>query len=224
MWADFISLLFPDNCLLCASNLVKGESKVCLRCWTSLPLKSKDDRESIELKFFGDKLFRSAVAYLKFRKRGIVQKLLHQVKYHGEAELAEMIGARFARAYRETLAGIKTEVIVPVPLHPRKQRRRGYNQSECFARGLASELDLDLDCSSLRRIRHNPSQTYKTREARWKTVSKAFQVTGKELEGKSVLLVDDVITTGATLQACIDNLRNAKVRSVSVAIIAEALK
>jgi ComF family protein len=223
--ADFLSLLFPDNCLSCSDSLNKGEKMLCSRCRYELPKTNfhKEDMNDLNKKFWGRVDIRYALAYLKFHKGGMAQKILYHVKYKGNKDAARMLG----QWYGEELAAHgfqdKFEMIVPVPLHKAKLRKRGYNQSDLLAEGLSEGLQIDWSPSALMRSEEKTSQTNKSRIERWDNVKTIYKVQEPEaVYGKKVLLVDDVMTTGATFEACALEVLGNGAKEVSVATLAYA--
>jgi len=218
---DFIDLVFPNCCPGCDQPLVSGEQHLCTSCELDLPLYQAN--ENIVNYFAGRLELADARAYLKFYHGGIAQKLLHQIKYKGEQDLGEYLGRMFIQHLGKEAAYNNVEIIVPVPLHKSKLRNRGYNQSEVLAKGMADVLGVGVESSSVVRIKKSETQTRKDRAARWQNVSGIFAVTNDNLQGKHVLLVDDVITTGATLEACGEKILAAGASSLSVAALAAAM-
>ncbi len=218
---DFVDLVFPDLCPGCEQPFAKGEKFLCTSCEYDLPLFAIDD--NILDRFIGRISLLDARAYFKFYTGGITQKLLHAVKYGGDKELGIYLGRMFMMSLKrkDVFAGI--DVIVPVPLHPTKLRSRGYNQSAVLAFGIADALGLNVDEQSVVRLKKSETQTRKTRAERWHNVAGIFEVTGNKLRDKNVLLVDDVITTGATLEACGEAILAARATSLSFGALAAAM-
>ena len=160
-----------------------------------------------------------AMSFLRFTKKGVSQSLLHQLKYKNKPE----IGAELGRIYGSILMSYNFQEnwdqITPVPLHPLKQKRRGYNQSEQFANGLSESLGVPV-IKSLERVLFTETQTKKSRVDRIANVAQVFAITDKEVIGKRVLLVDDVMTTGATLVSCANLLLGHQAKTVDLAVIA----
>lgn len=225
LWSDFVSLFFPNYCLSCSLSLFKGEDILCTRCILELP---KTDYHlqadnPIKLRLEGRLPLTYAMAFLKFRKSGIVQQLLHQLKYNGHREVGLRLGMLYGKELRDAGFGKDFDVIVPVPLHAARQRRRGYNQSACFAEGLSVSLDIPWNESITTRTISTTTQTKKSKLERWENVKDVFNIQHlSEIEGKRILLVDDVITTGATLEACGQHLIKAGCAQLSIACLAEA--
>ncbi len=222
---DFLSLFFPRYCLGCAGALLRGEDILCTRCLADLPKTHYHRRaENPVLNRLAGRLpLRHGFAFLKFRKGGMVQHLLHQLKYNNCPEIGEKLGKAYGRELAdESMAG-EFDLIVPVPLHRSRLRQRGYNQSAHFAKGLSEALQVPWDETISIRTLATTTQTKKGRAERWENVRHGFSVNANvAIAQRRVLLVDDVITTGATLEACGQHLLECGCASVSVACIAEA--
>jgi ComF family protein len=219
---DFVALFFPNICLGCENALPRGVSYICPTCQYNLPKTHnyKTEVPHIEQKLAGSVRFDHMLAYLHFHKEGIVQKLLHELKYNHKDEIGITLGRWFGHDL--LLAGFQDEfdVIVPVPLHPSKLQKRGYNQSEAFANGLSEVLKVDVVNALIRNVA-SETQTRKSRIERQENVESIFEVSNPNLViNKRVLLVDDVLTTGATLISCGNKLIAADVSGFSVAVIA----
>ncbi|GHN00025.1 amidophosphoribosyltransferase [Cytophagales bacterium WSM2-2] len=173
-------------------------------------------------KFLGRLPLKDAWAFLRFRKEGIVQHLLHQLKYANHPEIGIRLGMLFGKELKDN--GITDfDLIIPLPLHPAKQRKRGYNQSTKLAEGISALLEVPYDDRICKRVLNTVTQTQKTKSQRWENVNQAFSVSNPSaIEGKKLLLVDDVITTGATLEACGQTLFSCGAKELSIACIAEA--
>ncbi|EON75720.1 Competence protein F -like protein, phosphoribosyltransferase domain protein [Lunatimonas lonarensis] len=223
LWEDFLALLFPVTCDLCNRSLYAFEEHVCRVCEASLPISSyhqSPGENELKQKIVGLAEVRYALSYLRFSKRGKSQKLLHQLKYRNKPGLGVKLGKLYATLLRDQGFQDEWDLIIPVPLHLHKQRRRGYNQSRCFAEGLGDLMGIPVE-NLLTRTVNTSTQTRKTRFQRWENVSDVFLLVDKEsLLGKKVLLVDDVMTTGATLAACAQRLLEGKPRYVDIAVIA----
>ncbi|KAA9332968.1 ComF family protein [Hymenobacter busanensis] len=223
--SDFVSLIFPHTCLACQQPLARGETHICTGCRTQLPYTdyhrlSPTDNPLLR-RFWGRVPVHYALSYLRFLRRGRVQHLLHQLKYQGQREVGSALGLMYGQelADSELVTGI--DLIVPVPLHPRKLAKRGYNQSDSFAEGLAQSLQVPWSATGLHRTSYTVSQTRKTRAERWENVADVFGVSKPDtVQGQHVLVVDDVLTTGATLEACAIKLLDAGAAKVSIATIA----
>ncbi len=225
LFDDFLSMFFPPFCLGCSGHLVKGEQTLCTNCLSDLP-KTHYHRRSdnpVLNRLAGRLPIRNGWAFLKFRKGGVVQHLLHQLKYNNCPEIGERLGQAYGRELAECSSGREFDLIVPVPLHESRLRKRGYNQSAWFAKGLSDALNVPWDESISIRTRATATQTTKSRSDRWENVRHVFAIRANtSIEKKQILLVDDVITTGATLEACGRHLLDCGCESISVACIAEA--
>ncbi|WP_242693234.1 ComF family protein [Sabulibacter ruber] len=227
LYHDFLALLFPEECRACAGELAIGEEVICSHCRIKLPYTNfhlSPTDNPLHRVFWGRVPVQLAVAYLKFQEKGRVQRLLHQLKYKGQEEVGETLGRWFGNSLKSQEAFQEVEVVVPVPLHRSKLRQRGYNQVEGFARAIAEALTVPLSTEALQKNKSQGTQTTKNRQARWEAMKQLYAIGQvKEIAGKHVLLVDDVITTGATLEACADLLLKNGARAVSVASIAYTL-
>jgi ComF family protein len=166
-----------------------------------------------------------ASSFVFFHKGGNVQELLHQLKYQGKREIGNYLGRLYGYELGDTLSFRDVEVIIPVPLHPRKLRKRGYNQSRCFAEGLAEAWNIPVENECLFRKQYSGTQTKRSRYERWENVEDIFGARNVDrIAGKHILLVDDVITTGATIEACAGILlaiEGVRVSVVSIAFAAD---
>ncbi|MDZ7742821.1 MAG: phosphoribosyltransferase family protein [Bacteroidota bacterium] len=216
---DLLSLLYPRVCINCGNSLFKGEEVICTFCRFKLPRTNyhllRDN--PVHRAFWGRADTEAATAFLYFSKGGMVQRLLHHLKYRGRKDAGIYLGRLFAYELQRSRLYEKLDTLVPVPLHPRKQRLRGYNQSEQIAAGIGKVLKIELMKEVLIRKEFTETQTRKSRYQRWLNVGEMFDVKKPELlEGRHIMLVDDVITTGATLEACIQAL--SKIRDVTIYI------
>ena len=210
MFNDFINLIFPELCAACNHALLKNEVVICTSCELSLPKSNAcfDQNNPLLRSFFGRVDIKMAAAYYQFNKQSKVQHLLHQLKYKNYQEVGDKIGQLFGHELNSSIYFKGIELIIPVPLNDKKLKQRGYNQSELFAKGLSSSMGIPVSTSCLYRNIHSKTQTNRSRYNRWENVKDAFEVKNiEEVRGKSILLVDDVITTGATIEACASLLK-----------------
>ncbi len=222
-WKDFIDLIFPRNCPLCKQALFDFEPCLCTICQGMLP------RANLHLHPFDNELtsklqglmpVHRVMAFLRFTKKGKSQTLLHLLKYKNKPELGEELGRLYGLSLLEKGFAGFWDVLVAVPLHPLKKQRRGYNQSECFARGLSKVLGIPYRELLVRR-KFTTTQTNKSRLERLENVDDVFALNeGQVTQGLRILLVDDILTTGATLCACAQTLLQGGAKHVDLATIA----
>lgn len=226
-FTDLFNLFYPNVCLSCSKTLLKGEEVLCFKCENELPQTGYWNQPDNRLaqRFWGRVPLQGCVALFKFHKGGEIQNLLHALKYKGRKEAGEYCGAMLGQYLKQSDSVIQNiDLIVPVPLHWKKEKMRGYNQCEPFAKGLSKALDVPYSLTALERIHENTSQTKKSKFERFENVSQIFGVKdAKQLEGKHVLLVDDVVTTGATAEACLQTILSVPETKVSFAAIATAV-
>ena len=220
---DFLALVFPKTCCVCKRSLFDFENQLCKICIGSLPVTNyhlQPQNNDLVVKVMGLTKPNLVMAYLRFTKRGISQKLLHNLKYKNKPEIGMELGALYGYLLKNHGFESNWDMIVPVPLHPEKQRRRGYNQSEQFANGIASVLDIPMNLGLIR-TQFTETQTKKSRMERINNVSEVFSINKKVIvENTKILLVDDVMTTGATLTSCANVLLEANAKLVDLAVIA----
>ena len=218
-----ISLFYPRICLACGNTLFRNEDTICTYCLFHLPKTNfhKEADNPVSRIFWGRIPLVSAAAYYYFGKGGKVQHLIHQLKYKGHREIGVYIGKLYGQELLESHLFSGIDFVIPVPLHRSKHKKRGYNQSEQFALGLCSSMPAKLDAHSLYRTLASETQTRKSRFSRWENVKEIFAIRDEyNLRGKHLLLVDDVITTGATIEACALILLKVPEVKVSVATMA----
>ncbi|TSA23603.1 MAG: ComF family protein [Bacteroidetes bacterium] len=224
MWIeDFFSLVYPRICICCGNSLWKSETVVCTLCEYRLPKTwyHLDPDNPVSRIFWGRVRVESAASYLHFNKGNRVQHLIHCLKYKGRKEVGIWLGSHYGNYLKHSPLFRSTDLIIPVPLHRNKELSRGFNQSEQFGIGLAASMQLPLEVRSLYRTRITETQTRKTRFKRWENVSGMFGIRDPaRIAGKHLLLVDDVVTTGATLEACVHTLLTVPEVRISVATIA----
>ena len=224
-WYDFVNLFYPKICKSCGQNLQKGEEQLCLVCKTDLPLSDywKQKNNPIEELFWGRVKIEFASSLMIFRKASPYRHLIHLLKYKGDKEIAIYLGQLLAQKIIEDSKYQPLDLIIPVPLHPKKQRKRTYNQSDCIAKGLSEILEIPYRTNLLVRTVNTSTQTKKNKEERWENVSGIFKLNNeKELQAKHILLVDDVITTGATIESCVLALQKCVNVKISIASLARA--
>lgn len=202
---DLASLFYPPVCPVCGGGMPEGAVTVCTHCRWDAPLTGywKSIDNPVVRKFWGVVPVVNACSFFFFIPGGGYRSLVHDIKYRGRWRQAVELGRWFGAEISEGGLYADVDVVVPVPLHIRKKIKRGYNQSEYIAEGMAKSLGCPMDTRSVARIRHNPSQALKPHPERWDNVEGIFAVRRPEsLAGKHILLVDDVLTTGATITSC----------------------
>jgi len=220
------NIFFPELCLICGNSLVKNNQIICVSCMSNLPLTNFSDWENneVEKSFFGRVPIEAATSLLYFNRKSKVQQLIHQLKYKNQQKigvfLGDWLGENMVASKRfETL-----DYIIAVPLHKNKLKKRGYNQVTKFGERISYKLNIPLLENVLIRISKSKTQTFKTRFERSKKIEEHFQLSDKEiLKNKHILLIDDIITTGATLEACCIQLLQTKNIKISVATMAYTL-
>jgi len=223
LWDDFISLLFPRLCYACGSQLMRNESLICTACFVLIPRTNyhlAEDNPVAQL-FWGRCLIEKAAAFSYYNKGSRIRKLIHNLKYNGIREIGYDLGRLYGLSLKTSGFINDIDIIIPVPLHPMKKRIRGFNQSETISMGIADATHLPVDIKSLARVLVSATQTKRSRYERWTNVEGIFQVLDSQtIMGKHVLLVDDVITTGSTIESCTNEL--LKVEGVKVSVVALA--
>jgi ComF family protein len=223
LWDDFISLLFPRLCYGCGNHLMRNEALICTECYVLIPRTNfhlKPDNPVSQL-FWGRCMIEKAAAFSFYTRDSRIRKLIHQLKYKGIKEIGSELGRIYGNALKSSEFLEEIDLIIPVPLHPSKKRQRGFNQSDLIAGGISESTGIPMDSGLLERITVTKTQTRKSRYDRWTNVQDIFRVTGKNrLEDLHILLVDDVITTGSTIEACANELLKGENIKVSVAALA----
>jgi ComF family protein len=219
------SLFYPRLCASCGRPLVENEDTVCLHCLYHLPrfaYQSSEDNELARL-FWGRLPITYAAAGFVFASGGSLQTLVHKLKYEGRRQVGIVLGQQLGSTLSKHPEFQQADALVPVPLHPTRQRSRGYNQSELIAVGLSHATGLDVDTGLLARAKKTATQTRKNRLERWENMQNVFAVRAPErLKGRHILLLDDVITTGATIESAAQCLLDGGAGKVSILALAKA--
>jgi ComF family protein len=221
----FLGLIYPELCVACCEEFVTPGHCFCAGCITTLPASDMYRHADNELteRFWGRLPLVSGAARYFFARKNPIQRALYNLKYKNQPEVGVQIGKEFGRRLREGQWAKDLAGIVPVPLHPRKERARGYNQSVVFAQGLSEALDVPILHQAVKKVIFTQTQTRKRRLDRYENVGESFTVYRPEqIEGRHILLVDDVLTTGATLESC--GLEMLKVPGVSLSIATIAIR
>ena len=222
---SFLSLLFPRCCLVCGRPLAKGEECICTMCNINLPRTNYHLQEDnpVEQLFWGKVPLERATSCFFYRKGSDFRQILHQLKYGGRKELGATMGRYMASELLPSGFFKGIDVIIPVPLHKKKQQLRGYNQSEWIVRGIAAVTGISVNTESIIRRKNTETQTRKSTFERWENVDGIFELHSSEhLPGKHVLIVDDVLTTGATTVACASALMEVQGIRISILTLAVA--
>ncbi|TVZ26452.1 ComF family protein [Gillisia sp. Hel_I_86] len=223
MFQDLINLFYPNICQICDTELYKNQTILCTHCANELPISNfhLDNENPVKKVFYGRLPLENAASLLIFKKKGSVQKLIHRLKYRGHQEIGTYLGAWLGAELAKTDSYRGIDLIIPVPLHKKKLRSRGFNQVEKFGKEIAAALNIEYVDDVLLKTSFSTTQTLKTRIARWGNIEESFVLMNSErIKNKHILLVDDLITTGATLEACADVLLEARNVKLSIATMA----
>ena len=206
---SLLEFIYPPFCISCNRYLSDGRQKVCDLCWDSIqkittghPLFLDTNNKLLEAGFLS-----GLVSTFIFEKEGAFQNIAHYLKYRGYESLGVELGRKLGSTMNEW--NVRADALVPIPLHKTKLRERGYNQAEMIARGISEVTHIPVDVKSVHRRRHTQTQTKLNLEERKKNMEEAFEVSAQvssQIEGKTCLIVDDVITTGATINSCAEVL------------------
>lgn len=223
MFHGLLDILYPRVCHVC-EKVLPGEQKVlCSRCLHDLPVADfhLEQKNPVEQIFYGRIPVENATALLLFEKKGMVQKLIHNLKYRGHEEIGSFFGKWLGEELKQHQSYSGISAVIPVPLHKKKLKKRGYNQVAKFAAEIAAALEVPYIDDSLLKLTSTQTQTIKSRFARWGNIEETFSVRKPaRLNGAHILLVDDLVTTGATLEACAHALLQIPGTKVSFATMA----
>lgn len=222
---SFLELVYPRECAICNILLGESEIQVCLHCYGELPRAffSGVKDNPVEKLFWGRVKLDFASSFLKFHDGSIVQDLLHRFKYKGEKEIGTALGILFGQELKNTIPNLQADTLIPVPLHKRKERLRGYNQAKIFAQGLQEVIGGHLEDASIIKSIETSSQTKLNRLQRWNNIANSFlRINPVNLTEKNVFIIDDVVTTGATIEALANQILPMKPNSINVLTLAMA--
>jgi len=221
---DFYHLFFPNVCVVCGNSLVQGEEKICYDCLGDMPLTHTmyHDKNEVERRFYGKVEIERACSLFRFQKGGSVQRALHALKYKNQPEVGYVLGQYLGNELIKSNNYRDVQCITPVPLHWRKEKIRGYNQSYHIALGLSERIGLPI-YDNIIKIKENETQTKKGVFERWQNTLSVYQVKDVTLfQNNHILIVDDVLTTGSTLEACAHSILQVEGTKVSIATLALA--
>lgn len=222
---SFLNLFFPDLCVVCNDRLTEGEQHICTDCLILLPRTNfhlqPDNR--LEQFFAGRIPFQHIAAYAYFVKGGSIQSVIHELKYKRNPQIGHYIGQLCGENLRGSSFIADVDILVPVPLHPKREKERGYNQSLEICKGISEVTGILIDSNTLIRKVNNKSQTKNSRFDRWKNVEDIFSITDSTaFQNKHILLVDDVITTGSTLESCAKEILKCDGARISIYAVGTA--
>lgn len=223
MWNSFLDLLFPKLCFGCEEILLNNEDIVCLHCRNNLPLTYHCNMSKNEAtqKFYGRIPIEYASCFLYYTKGGVVQNLFHQLKYHNQPEISYCLGKIYAQQLKNCIYYTQLDAIIPVPLHRDKLKTRGYNQLDGFAQAVSEDLCVPIAQHLLYKTKNNSSQTKKNLFNRTSKTEEKFEVQyGATDTDKHYLLIDDILTTGGTLEACAKKVLTIPNSKISIACLA----
>lgn len=222
---ELIYLFFPPTCYHCGESLVGNERNLCLKCQMRLPLTnfSNAKNNDTEMRIGGRIPVIAATSLMYYKRESPSQTILHQIKYHGHYRMAHEYGSILGKELADSGRFDDVDVLIPVPLHWLKKWKRGYNQSELLCKGIADSFPKPINTHTLYRKRYTHTQTHKNHFRRMENMIGVFGLRDKKtLEGKHVLLVDDVITSGATTESCWQALKSVPNIKISIASLAIA--
>jgi ComF family protein len=227
LFTDAMHLFFPHHCAGCGSDLLSEKSMLCLRCISNLPHTGYETIENnpIENIFRGRITISAATSQFYFAKGHLIQHLIHQLKYKGNKEVGEYLGALMGKSLLQSSRFNKVDYLIPLPLYADKEFKRGFNQAAVICNGMSEMMHVPVILNNVIRQRYTDTQTKKHRAERWENVEGSFAIKDPaKLHGKNILLVDDVITTGATLEACAQCMLQVPGIHISFATLATASK
>ena len=224
MWNDFLSLIYPRVCPGCREGLMKNEKCICIGCLIEL-VNNQDCKyhaNFVSKILWGRIKFDAAISLCSFSKESKIQKLIYALKYDNQPLIGEVLGVELGKEILKNSVIKGVNMIIPVPLHKKRERKRGYNQSYFIAKGVSKVLKAPINVNVLIKGTYKTSQTNKNRYHRWLNSNDTFLkgCSDYDLENKHILIVDDVITTGATIENCVSVLKDIKGLKVSIATIA----
>lgn len=219
--SDLIDLIFPRTCLVCGELLSPQEKDICINCLSTLPKIEKIHLDEIEKSFWGKVEIERATSFMYYHKNSPYNNLIHRLKYKNRPDTGERLAFLAAKEIAESGFFDGIDAIVPLPLSKRKMRQRGYNQCDYIAKGLSRATGIPVIKNAVKRLKSNETQTHKSRDERWQNVEGIFALSDATLlEGKHILLIDDILTTGATLASCAKSIQEGCQCKISIFTLA----
>lgn len=227
LWTEAIlHTIYPELCLCCKQAIKPKDLGLCLQCEYDLPLYEDDivEHNNLNKTFWGRVPTQRVYSFLLMKSKNNAQSLIHALKYKSKKNVALKLGRKLGRNILDSPYYKKPDILIPIPLHPKKQKIRGYNQAELIADAVSEELLVPVRTDIVKRLKHQSTQTKKDREERWKNVDSIFAITTHEhsLNNQHIMIIDDVITTGATIDACAQAFREINGIRISAASLAYA--
>lgn len=223
---DLVGLIYPQLCLCCNEESPLDNDIFCYDCKLSMPFTDQFEvhKNAFIAKMKGRVQLERAASFLYNYKKSNVQKMLYTLKYQQKPEIGIEIGKLIGNKMNECWSDISFDQIIPIPLHPRKEQKRGYNQCQKMAEGIQETTQIKINNTCIKKVTNTDSQTSMNRSDRLHNVSQSFVLSkGPDLTGKHILIIDDVVTTGATLEVIALLCQQAQARSISFATIAMAM-
>jgi ComF family protein len=223
IWNDFTHLFFPHTCMGCGTDNLDPKVPLCIHCTDQLPVTNfhLNENNPIEKYFWGRLPITVGMSLCPFTPGSLIQQLVHQLKYNGNKEIGIFLGTRMGKMLMRSERYTDIDALVPLPLHSSKENKRGYNQATLLCKGMAAIMQIPVFENVVQRLKANETQTHKNRIERWSNTEGRFQLRDPDLiKGKTLLLVDDVVTTGATLEACGQELLKAAGCKLGIATLA----
>jgi ComF family protein len=220
---DFIHLFFPHVCTGCGSDIINNKHQLCLKCLSELPVTNffSQPANPVEKKFYGRIPVRNAGSGYFFTKDSLLETLIYELKYKGNKDIGFYLGQLLAKFLSNNNAFNDIDILVPLPLNPKRQKKRGYNQAASLCNGIASVWKRPVVENAVIRKVNTETQTHMDRITRWENMDGVFAIAEPSLiRDKHILLVDDVITTGASLEACGSEILKVFGTSLSIATLA----
>lgn len=219
--SDLIDLIFPRTCVVCGEQLSPQEKDICINCLSTLPKIEKINLDEIEKSFWGKVEIERATSFMYYHKNSPYNNLIHRLKYKNRPDTGDRLAFLAAKEIAESGFFDDIDAIVPLPLSKRKMRQRGYNQCDYIAKGLSRATGIPVIKNAVKRLKSNETQTHKSRDERWQNVEGIFALSDATLlEGKHILLIDDILTTGATLASCAKSIQEGCQCRISIFTLA----